>query len=84
MACLLIIFGTLSAVYLIPTLYHDYSTLEDVDKFSRKKQAEEMFAPQEFIPPSRTKNLGLDALKEAQRKAEEQAENPEVWDGHSP
>lgn len=65
----MLIFGTLFAIYLIPTLFKDFSNLEDIDSLSRKKQvAEEDFAPNEAV---KEKNSVLEALHEVQRKAEE-------------
>ena len=68
MACLVIIFGTLSAVYIIPTLYHEYHNLEDMDSLSRRKQPEEQEAFKGPEGPAKKDQIG-DVFRKAQEQA---------------
>ena len=69
------IFGTLSAVYIIPTLYYEYRNLEDVDSLTRKKQpGENVFVP-EGGNQDGNRNYAGNAIKDIQKKAQEQAGN---------
>jgi len=86
--CFIIIFGTLSAFYVIPTIYHDYRHLERSGTLSEQKLAEDgEIQPGAFRDPSGgTKTLARnnfdqfakDAVRSVKLKAMQRKRNSTV------
>ena len=71
--CVVLIFGSLSCVYILPTIYHDYRHLDEIDNLSRQKRLEsnDQVEPQGPL----VKDFAKDAIEDIKKKAQQEREN---------
>ena len=65
----MVIFGTLSAIYIIPTIYSDFKNIDRLDTLSRSKQSGiDAFDQQQKNGDNADKVFAQNAIEEIKRK----------------